>query len=81
MRNDQSLIFLVEFEHRAAVRLRLVPVRLEYTVVNLATGEDLEAICVRTQALSAEMGTRLVRLDGLLELTPREALPRKSSRS
>lgn len=40
-------------------RLRLYPVRLDYVVVNLATGTERTAICDRTRERSARMGTAL----------------------
>jgi hypothetical protein len=40
----------------------MAPVRLDYAVVNRAQGADLEQICGRMQALSAELKTRVERV-------------------
>jgi poly-gamma-glutamate capsule biosynthesis protein CapA/YwtB (metallophosphatase superfamily) len=60
LRNDWSFVFLVDLDPDARPRrLRLMPVRLRYARVQLARGEDFEAICERMRTLSAAFGTHL----------------------
>jgi hypothetical protein len=68
LRNDQSLIFLADVNEQGVRALWLVPVRLQYAEVNRAVGEDLEQICARMCALSAEMGTCIERTDAALRV-------------
>lgn len=72
LRNDQSLIFFVDLDEEGVRELRLVPVKLNYAVVNRATGRDLEEISERMIALSAEMSTPVERLDSILRVAVRE---------
>jgi poly-gamma-glutamate capsule biosynthesis protein CapA/YwtB (metallophosphatase superfamily) len=72
LRNDQSLIFMADVNEAGVRELRLVPVRLGYTEVNQAVGEDLEQICARMCALSAEMSTRIERADAALRVEVRD---------
>lgn len=44
LRNDRSFVFLLEIEDGRPRRLRMVPVRLGYARVQLARGEEFEAI-------------------------------------
>lgn len=67
LRNDRSFIFLAEVDIGGVRGLRMAPVRLRYAVVDLAKGRDAEEACARMQELSAEMGTRLERVDSELE--------------
>jgi poly-gamma-glutamate synthesis protein (capsule biosynthesis protein) len=71
LRNDQSLIFFADVDAQGVRTLGLVPVRLEYAVVNRASGADLEAICTRMRALSAELDTAVERMDSVLRVTVR----------
>lgn len=71
LRNDQSLIFMADLDERGVRELRMIPVRLNYAIVNLAMGEDLEEISERMQALSAEMGTSVERTDSVLQVAVR----------
>jgi len=72
LRNDQSLLFLADVEPAGTRELRMVPVRLNYGVVNRATGQDAEEICERMQAFSAELGTTVERQDALLRVAVRD---------
>jgi poly-gamma-glutamate synthesis protein (capsule biosynthesis protein) len=71
LRNDQSLLFLADIDPAGTRELRMVPMRLNYTVVNQATGQDVEDICTRMQAFSAELGTHVEREDALLRVPVR----------
>lgn len=66
LRNDRSFVFLADVDIGGVRGLRMAPVRLRYAVVNLAMGRDAEEACARMQELSAEMDTRLVRIDSEL---------------
>ncbi|RUR86659.1 CapA family protein [Chlorogloeopsis fritschii PCC 9212] len=57
LRNDWSFVFLVEVDSKGLRRLRLIPVRLRYARVDLAKGEEFEAICKRMQFLCAAFNT------------------------
>jgi poly-gamma-glutamate capsule biosynthesis protein CapA/YwtB (metallophosphatase superfamily) len=71
LRNDRSLIFFADVDAQGVHELWLVPVRLKYAVVNRASGADLEAICTRMRALSAELGTAVERMDSVLRVAVR----------
>ncbi|WP_026731939.1 CapA family protein [Fischerella sp. PCC 9605] len=60
LRNDWSFVFLVEVDSKGLLRLRLIPVRLHYAEVDLARGEEFDAICQRMQFLCAEFKTTCV---------------------
>src|SRR5262249_49507064 len=79
LRNDQSLIFMADVNEQSVRALWLVPVRLQYAEVNRAVEEDLEQICARMCALSAEMGTRVERTDAALRVDLQGA--KRSSRA
>ncbi|MDF2703968.1 MAG: hypothetical protein K0S10_2914 [Rubrobacteraceae bacterium] len=66
LRNDRSFVFWVSLEGRELRRLKLLPVSLQYARVELARGGEREAILGRMVALSAEMGTNLVRREDWL---------------
>jgi poly-gamma-glutamate synthesis protein (capsule biosynthesis protein) len=66
-RNDWSFVFLVEADDTGPHRLRLVPVRLGYGRVDLATGAEFEAIVERMRSLCAALGTPVVRTTEGLE--------------
>jgi poly-gamma-glutamate capsule biosynthesis protein CapA/YwtB (metallophosphatase superfamily) len=72
LRNDQSLLFMADVDDGGVRELRMVPARLHYATVERAAREDLEAICVRMQRLSAELGTPVERVDGGLRVGVRE---------
>lgn len=60
LRNDWSFIFLVEMEFGRIHRLRLIPVRLEYTRTNLAIGKEFDVIRGRMRRLCSEFHTPLI---------------------
>lgn len=65
-RNDWSFLFVVEIGRNGVRRLQLRPVTLGFAEVNLARGDDFEAICSRMRQFSAEFGTTLEQTrDGL----------------
>jgi poly-gamma-glutamate capsule biosynthesis protein CapA/YwtB (metallophosphatase superfamily) len=59
LRNDQSLVFVVEIDESGPRALTMIPIRLRYAEVGLAKGSDLEAIRARMVERSAELGTRV----------------------
>lgn len=69
LRNDWSFIFLVDVTHAEIERVRLVPVRLEYGRVDLAKGDEAEAICRRMIERSVTLGTHVTAVDGTLTIT------------
>src|SRR5919112_2137912 len=67
LRNDHSFLFRLSAEDGELRRLELYPVVLPYARVELAAGEEREAILDIMQDLSAEMGTTFERReDGLV---------------
>jgi len=68
LRNDRSFVFRVSVEGGAFRRLELIPVVLSFARTELAAGEEREEILARMQRLSAEMGTRFLRREGVLVL-------------
>jgi poly-gamma-glutamate capsule biosynthesis protein CapA/YwtB (metallophosphatase superfamily) len=68
MRNDWSFLFRVSVEEGTFERLDLIPVKLSYARVDLATGDERETILDRMERLSAEMGTVFARREGALML-------------
>src|SRR5262249_2525219 len=67
-RNDWSFVFLVEADATGLRRLRLVPVRLTYARVDLATGPEFEAVVERMRSLCAALGTPVVKTAEGLEV-------------
>lgn len=68
-RNDWSFVFLLDLSSDGLIeRLRLVPVRLSYAVVNLARGMERDEICREMVRRAAAVGTRLVPTGEGLEL-------------
>lgn len=59
LRNDWSFVFLVEADRRGPRRLRMIPVRLGFAVVNRARGDEAAAMCRRMAALCADLGTEV----------------------
>ena len=57
LRNDWSFIFLVEVDAAGSRRLRMLPVRLTFARVDLAVGDEFEAIRGRMRALCKELET------------------------
>ena len=68
LRNDWSFLFRVSVAEGRFERLDLIPVKLSYARVDLATGGERESILNRMERLSAEMGTVFVRREGSLVL-------------
>ena len=68
LRNDWSFLFRISLEGGEFRRLELFPVTLPYTRAQLAKGSEREAILVRMERLSGEMGTAFVRREGRLVL-------------
>jgi poly-gamma-glutamate capsule biosynthesis protein CapA/YwtB (metallophosphatase superfamily) len=70
LRNDRSFLFHLSIEGGEFRRLELFPVVLPYARVELAAGDEREAIMDLMQDLSAEMGTTFERLEDRLVLEP-----------
>jgi poly-gamma-glutamate capsule biosynthesis protein CapA/YwtB (metallophosphatase superfamily) len=68
LRNDRSFLFRVRVEDGEFRRLELFPVALSYARVELARGDEREAILDRMENLSAEMGTAFARREDRLVL-------------
>jgi poly-gamma-glutamate capsule biosynthesis protein CapA/YwtB (metallophosphatase superfamily) len=68
LRNDWSFLFKISLEGGEFRCLELSPVTLPYARVQLAKGSEQEAILVRMERLSGEMGTAFVRREGRLVL-------------
>ena len=68
LRNDWSFLFQVSVVEGGFERLDLIPVKLSYARVDLATGGERETILNRMEGLSAEMGTVFTRREGALVL-------------
>lgn len=64
LRNDLSLLWLLDLEGGRPRRLRLLPVRLGCAVVERARGEDRAWIVRRMRALSAELGAQVTEVEG-----------------
>jgi poly-gamma-glutamate synthesis protein (capsule biosynthesis protein) len=58
LRNDWSFVFLVETEGSAVRSLRMVPVRLSFAQVHLASGEEARQMRARMMERCAALGTR-----------------------
>ena len=69
LRNDWSFVFLVDVVHTRIERVRLVPVHLEYGTVDLAIGDEAEAICSRMLNRSVVLGTHVTEVDGTLTMS------------
>ncbi|MFN2420596.1 MAG: CapA family protein, partial [Gemmatimonadota bacterium] len=59
LRNDQSLVFVLDVDPEGPRELTLIPIRLRYAEVGLAKGRDLEEIQARIVARSTELGTHV----------------------
>jgi poly-gamma-glutamate capsule biosynthesis protein CapA/YwtB (metallophosphatase superfamily) len=70
LRNDRSFLFCISMEDGDLRRLELFPVVLPYARVELAGGEEREAIFALMQDLSAGMGTFFDRREDRLVLEP-----------
>ncbi len=61
LRNDRSCLYRISFGGNCLQRIELVPLTLSFARVDLARGEEFEAICMRMIKLCSELGTALVR--------------------
>lgn len=68
LRNDWSFVFLIEVDAKGLRRLRMVPIRLHYTRVELASAEELAAICDRMRRLCTPFHTRTLDIPEGLEI-------------
>jgi poly-gamma-glutamate capsule biosynthesis protein CapA/YwtB (metallophosphatase superfamily) len=68
LRNDWSFLFRVSVGEGSLEGLDLIPVKLSYARVDLATGGERESILNRMERLSAEMGVVFARREGALVL-------------
>ncbi|MFC5834564.1 CapA family protein [Nonomuraea insulae] len=66
LRNDLSLLFLVTIDELGPVRLRAVPLKLDYCRTVLAHGEERAWLGRRFIAACADLGTTAAWEDGLL---------------
>jgi poly-gamma-glutamate synthesis protein (capsule biosynthesis protein) len=67
-RNDRSFVFLVEADAAGPRRLRMLPVRLHFARVELATGREFEAIRERMLGLCAAFATPVTATEEGLEI-------------
>jgi len=72
LRNDCSFIFLVDADNAGLIKLEMLPVRLNFARVDLATDEEFEAICTRMQKLCAAFDTPVVKTARGLEIKIRQ---------
>ncbi len=68
LHNDWSFVFLVDLNGNRIQRLRLIPVHLDYARVELARGQEFDAICERMRSRCTKFHTPLVRTPEGLEL-------------
>lgn len=61
LRNDQSFLFLTTFDEKGLKELRLIPVKINKLQVNKAPYIEAQAMLLRMQKLSLELGTALSR--------------------
>lgn len=66
LRNDLSLLFLLTIDEQGPVRLRAVPIKLEYCRTRLASGRETRWIGDRFIGACAEMDTEVTCEDDLL---------------
>jgi poly-gamma-glutamate synthesis protein (capsule biosynthesis protein) len=57
LRNDWSFVFLVDVNQKCIQRLRLIPARLDYTLVDRAIGDEFTTICQRMKSLCVPFKT------------------------
>jgi len=69
LRNDLSLLFLVEVDRGRPRRLEAVPLKLEFCRTALATGDDARWIRRRFRHACAAFGGEVAEVDGRLVLT------------
>ncbi|MGI5837725.1 MAG: CapA family protein [Chloroflexota bacterium] len=68
LRNDRSILIRCCIDSDGVNRIELIPVLIANFQVNLATGEEFDAIGSRLKLLSAEFGTQISQADGILEV-------------
>ncbi len=69
LRNDWSFVFLVDvISHSRIARVRMVPVRLNFARVDLATGDEATSICHRMIDRCAALGTVATERDATLTI-------------
>lgn len=68
VRRDCSFVFLVDVVEKRPRRVQLIPVRLTFARVDLASGEEAGAICQRMLERSRAFGTALTEVGGTLEI-------------
>ncbi|TMS00614.1 CapA family protein [Nonomuraea basaltis] len=66
LRNDLSLLFLVTVDDIGPIRLRAIPIKLEYCRTVLATGEERSWLAQRFTKACADLGTTATWEDDLL---------------
>ncbi|MBI2953035.1 MAG: CapA family protein [Chloroflexi bacterium] len=70
LRNDQSALFRLEVSNAARIdHIDIFPVLIENFQVNLAEGDDFQAIADRIRHLCREMGTDVIVTDTYLRIT------------
>lgn len=72
LRNDWSFIFLLDYDEQGLRCLRMVPVRLHFSRVDLAAAEEAAAIKQRMIARCAPLGTQPALTPAALELPLRD---------
>lgn len=68
LHNDWSFVFLVDVDADGLYRLRMIPVRLHYTQVELARGKVFADICHRMRSLCAAFNTHALQTREGLEV-------------
>jgi len=68
LRNDQTFLFLVTLSKNKIKKVELIPGLIYLMQVNKATDADFEEIADKMVKLSEEMGTKLVKKKGKLEV-------------
>lgn len=71
LRNDWSLIFMVEVERKKITKVKTIPVHLSYGQTNIAHEEEAKAIISRMESLSRAFGTKIEREGIALEFSPK----------
>ncbi|HUJ15773.1 MAG TPA: CapA family protein, partial [Thermoanaerobaculia bacterium] len=68
LRNDWPFIFLIDVAGGWIERVRVAPVRLNFARVDLAEGEERNAIVARMQQACSALGTKTALIDGGLQI-------------
>jgi poly-gamma-glutamate capsule biosynthesis protein CapA/YwtB (metallophosphatase superfamily) len=69
LRNDLGLLWLVELDARGPVRIRALPLALDYCFTRVASEDEADWIVRRLRALCTPLGTAVETSDGLIDLT------------